>query len=132
MVLYCHVYFIFYYIWEIEGKWFKKKKTHTHSKKQASKTKQNRRYNINITNLKLKIVISFCLSNFAVFCPSQHPIQGRIQDFKLGGAHLKKLRRAEGGAKIFGVFRVNKHDFTPKKSFFFQFWGGGGAGCALP
>jgi hypothetical protein len=30
----------------------------------------------------------------------------RIQDFKLGGAHLKKLRRAEGGAKIFGVFRV--------------------------
>jgi hypothetical protein len=28
--------------------------------------------------------------------------QGRIQDFKLGGgAHLKKLRRAEGGAKNF-------------------------------
>ena len=40
-------------------------------------------------------------------------IQGRIQDFKLGGAHLKKLRRAEGGAKIFGVFRVKNHDFTP-------------------
>ena len=32
--------------------------------------------------------------------------QGRIQDFKLGGAHFKKLRRAEGGAKIVGVFRV--------------------------
>jgi hypothetical protein len=30
--------------------------------------------------------------------------QGRIQDFKLGGgAHLKKLRREEGGANIFGV-----------------------------
>jgi hypothetical protein len=42
--------------------------------------------------------------------------QGRIQDFKLGGgAHLKKLRRAEGGAKIFGVFRVKIHDFTPIK-----------------
>ena len=41
--------------------------------------------------------------------------QGRIQDFKLGGAHLKKLRRAEGGAKNFGVFRVKNHDFTPKK-----------------
>ena len=41
--------------------------------------------------------------------------QGRIQDFKLGGAHLKKLRRAEGGAKICGVFRVKIHDFTPKK-----------------
>jgi hypothetical protein len=35
-------------------------------------------------------------------------VQGRIQDFKLGGgAHLKKLRRAEGGAKIVGVFRVD-------------------------
>jgi hypothetical protein len=41
--------------------------------------------------------------------------QGRIQDFKLGGAHLKKLRRAEGGAKMFGVFRVKIHDFTPIK-----------------
>jgi hypothetical protein len=32
--------------------------------------------------------------------------QGRVQDFKLGGVHLKKLHRAEGGAKIVGVFRV--------------------------
>jgi hypothetical protein len=31
-----------------------------------------------------------------------------------GGAHLKKLRRAKGGAKNVGVFRVKKHDFTPK------------------
>ena len=81
-------------------------------------------------------------------------LQERIQNFKLGGAHLKKLRRAEGGAKIFGVFRVKNHDFTPKnlifsncggrlencwgisceksrfyakKSYFFQFYGGGGA-----
>jgi hypothetical protein len=36
----------------------------------------------------------------------------------LGGAHLKKLRRAEGGAKIFGVFRVKNHDFTPKNHIF--------------
>ena len=35
-----------------------------------------------------------------------------------GGAHLKKLRRAEGGANIFGVFRVKNHDFTPKILFF--------------
>jgi hypothetical protein len=42
-------------------------------------------------------------------------MHGRIQDFKLGvGAHLKKLHRAEGGAKIVGVFRVKNHDFTPK------------------
>jgi hypothetical protein len=43
---------------------------------------------------------------------------------------LKKLRRAEGGAKIVGVFRVKNYDFTPKKSYFFNcrgrrenFWG---------
>jgi hypothetical protein len=45
-------------------------------------------------------------------------IQGRIQDFKLRGAHLKKVRRAEGGANIFGVFRVKNHDFTPKNHIF--------------
>ena len=44
--------------------------------------------------------------------------QGRIQDFKLGGANLKKLRRAEGGGKIVGVFRVKNHDFTPKNHIF--------------
>jgi hypothetical protein len=38
-----------------------------------------------------------------------------------GGRTEKNLRRAEGGAKIVGVFRVNNHDFTPKKSYFFQF-----------
>ena len=48
-------------------------------------------------------------------------MQGRIQDFKLEGAHLKKLRRAEGGANIFGVFRVKNHDFTPKNQFFSNF-----------
>jgi hypothetical protein len=43
-------------------------------------------------------------------CSINHD-QGRIQEFKLGGrAHLKKLRRAEGGAKIVGVFRVKNHD----------------------
>jgi hypothetical protein len=41
-----------------------------------------------------------------------------MQDFKLGGAHLKKLRRAKGGAKIFGVFLVKNHDFTPKNHIF--------------
>jgi hypothetical protein len=28
------------------------------------------------------------------------------------------LRRADGGAKIFGVFRVKNHDFTPKNHIF--------------
>ena len=30
------------------------------------------------------------------------------------------MRRAEGGSNIFGVLRVKNHDFTPKKSYFFQ------------
>jgi hypothetical protein len=47
--------------------------------------------------------------------------QGRIQDFKLGGVHLKKLRRAEGGTKIFGVIREKIHDLRQKKSYLFQF-----------
>ena len=38
-----------------------------------------------------------------------------------GGAHLKKLRRAVGGANIFGVFRVKNHDFTQIFLYFFQF-----------
>ena len=41
-----------------------------------------------------------------------------------GGAHLKKLRRAKEGAKIWGVFRVENHDFTPKNHIFSNFMGG--------
>ena len=36
------------------------------------------------------------------------------------GALKKKSRREEGGAKIFGVFRVKNHDFTQKKIIFFS------------
>ena len=50
-------------------------------------------------------------------------MQGRIQDFKLWAAHLKKLRRAEGGANIFGAFRVKNHDYTPKNHIFYNFRG---------
>ena len=51
-------------------------------------------------------------------------IQGRIQDFKLGGAHIKKLRRAERGAKIFGYF-VWKITILRQKIIFFPILGGG-------
>jgi hypothetical protein len=47
-------------------------------------------------------------------------IQGRIRDFKLGGAHLKKI----------GVFRVKNNDFTPKNKI--PILGGGGAPGAPP
>ena len=59
-------------------------------------------------------------------------VQGRIQDFKLGEAHLKTLRWTEGGAKMFGVFRMKNHDFTPKNHIFSNFKGGARAGCAPP
>ena len=41
-----------------------------------------------------------------------------------GGAYLKNIRRAEGGAKIVGVFCVKNHDFTPKNHNFSNFRGG--------
>ena len=80
-----------------------------------------------------------------VICMNIVRQQGRIQDFKLGGPHLKKWRRAEEGANILGVFRVKNHyftpknhsfynhDFTPKNIFFSNFRGGGPrAGCVPP
>jgi hypothetical protein len=45
--------------------------------------------------------------------PQTSSKQGRIQDFKLGGA-LRKIAPSE----IFGVFRVKNHDFTPKNHIF--------------
>ena len=53
-------------------------------------------------------------------------MQGRNQDFKLGvgvgGAHLKKLRRAEGDTNIFEVFRVKKITILRQKIIFFPNW----------
>ena len=42
-----------------------------------------------------------------------------------GGAHLKKLHRAEEGTKILGVFRVKNHYFTPKNHIFYTIAEGG-------
>ena len=52
-------------------------------------------------------------------------MSGADPGFQVRGADLKKLRRAEGGANIFGVFRVKNHDFTPKFFIFSNFMGGG-------
>ena len=55
---------------------------------------------------------------------------GADPGFQVRGEHLKKLRLAEGGANIFGVFRVKNHDYTPKNHIFTNcggrrenFWG---------
>ena len=57
-----------------------------------------------------------------------YPCPGEDSGFQVrgGGGALKKLRRAEGGAKMVGVFRVKNHDFTPKNHIFSNFRGGGG------
>jgi hypothetical protein len=56
---------------------------------------------------------------------------GADPGFQVRGAHLKKLRRAKGGAKIVGVFRVKNHDFTPTNLIFSNFRGAR-AGCPPP
>jgi hypothetical protein len=58
-----------------------------------------------------------------LFCQYlQTEVKG-FKDFKLGRAHLKKLRRAEGGANIFGIFRVKKTILRQKIIYFSNFRG---------
>ena len=54
---------------------------------------------------------------------------GADPGFQVRGAYFKKMRRSEGGAKIFGVFRVKNHDFTPKNHIFSDFRGGRAPGA---
>jgi hypothetical protein len=58
------------------------------------------------------------LQQFEMYIPGADP------GFQVRGAHLEKLRLAEGGAKLFWVFRVKNHDFTPKNHIFPNFRGG--------
>jgi hypothetical protein len=61
------------------------------------------------------------------------PVSGADPGFQVrGGAHFKKSRRAEGGAKLFGVFRVKNHDYMPNNHIFSNFVGGGGARRVRP
>ena len=48
---------------------------------------------------------------------------GADPGFEVRERTLKKSRRAERGAKIFGVFRVKNHDFTQKNHIFSNFRG---------
>jgi hypothetical protein len=62
--------------------------------------------NKDIISLKLHLRLNKMVDNNT---PS-----GADPGFQVRGAHIEKLRPAEGGAKIVGVFRVKNHDFTPK------------------
>ena len=51
-------------------------------------------------------------------------LQGRIQDFKLGGGGaLRKIGPSGGRRENFGVFRMKNHDFTQKNHIFSNFRG---------
>ena len=76
-----------------------------------------------IVKIDKKIYIRLYKSKSLLFS-LKWTIAGADPGFQVRGAHLKKLRRAEGGAKFFGVFYVKNHDFTPKKSYFSNFRGG--------
>jgi hypothetical protein len=57
------------------------------------------------------------------------PIQGRIQDFKLGGAYLKKIAPSGGrGENIWGI----SCEKSPKNHIFFDIRGGGAPGAPPP
>ena len=65
-------------------------------------------------NIKAHLKLSFVRDKYIPGADPGFQVRG-------GGAHLKKLRRAEGGAKILGVFRVINHNFTPKNLIFSNF-----------
>ena len=54
--------------------------------------------------------------------------QGRIQDFRLGGA-LKIMAPSGARHEIFGGISCEKSRFYAKKSYFFQFYGGRAPGA---
>ena len=80
-----------------------------------------------IFNIRVTEVV-ICIILVLLWFPGADP------GFQVTGAHLEKSCRAEGRAKIFGVFRVKNHDFTREKNhiFFFNFFGGGAPGVHPP
>ena len=58
-----------------------------------------------LDNLNEQIRSSFPVLGFIITLP---PSSGADPGFQVRGADLKKSRRTEGGANIFGVFRVKK------------------------
>ena len=67
----------------------------------------------------------FVLLYVFTFFVSCCDIQGRIQDFKLGGAQFKKIAPSGGRREHFwGISLVKNHNFTQKKSYFFPILGG--------
>jgi hypothetical protein len=86
----------------------------------------NNIYRHDIAEILLKVALNTIIPYYCVVSWGPRPldhihflcISGADAGFQARRAHLRKLRRAEGGAKIVGVFRVKNHDFTPKNLIF--------------
>ena len=74
----------------------------------------------NHKNMLISILQHF-FAPYGSILVKQKSYPGADPGFQVRGGALKKLRRAEGGAKNVGVFRVKKSLFYAKKSYFFQF-----------
>ena len=78
----------------------------------------------------VEVYITFIVAKAYFICNSQSVFKKRERGWE-GGIYyfwpyeiffqLQWLRRAEGGAKMLGVFRVKNHDFTPKNLIFSNF-----------
>ena len=80
-------------------------------------TRQSKKYKVyDEARIQYKQQLTVTITILKTVCKA-----GADPGFQVWGADLKKSRRAERGAKICGVFRVKNHDFTQKKSYFFQF-----------
>ena len=62
----------------------------------------------------------------------RHSAQGRIQDLKLGGVHLKKIARSRGRGEKFWGISCEKSRFYAKKIIFFPILGGRAPGAPPP
>ena len=78
------------------------------------------KYMNHISVSQMNIVIGPLTNNDDVYIHNR----GGSRFSSQGGGTLKKIVRAEGGANIFGVFRVKNHDFRPKNHIFSNFRGG--------
>ena len=76
-----------------------------------------------LTALKKQLERSIVFTTSKFELPMFDCIQGRIQDFKLGGGALEKIALSGGRCEFFWGISCEKSRFYAKKSYFFQFQG---------
>ena len=82
---------------------------------------QGKQKDVYLTNCKILAVGQGKLTKTKTKTFITLTVQGRIQDFKLGGGALKKIVPSGGRREIFWGISCEKSRFYAKKSYFFQF-----------